>query len=235
VVVPAYNEERRLLTSLPKISGYLRAHFVRHEILVVDDGSTDATAAVVTAFAQDAPAVRLLQLPVNSGKGAAVRAGMLAAAGDLVWLSDADLSTPIEELDNVLRHLRAGVDVVIGSRDLPESQIQRHQNPLRETMGKLFNLIVRLLSGLPYHDTQCGFKCYRRAAARAIFHRARINGFAFDVETLVLARRLGCRTVEMPVRWVNCPQSKVRILRHPAEMVLELLTIRLNEARGRYQ
>ena len=235
MVVPAYNEEQRLTLSLPKISDYLRARFARYEIIVVDDGSTDATGTVVNMFAKDDPHISLAQLPVNSGKGAAVRAGMLAAAGDYVLFSDADLSTPIEELENVLRHLRAGADVVIGSRDLPESQIQRHQNPLREMMGKLFNLIVRLLSGLPYHDTQCGFKCYRRAAAQAIFHRTKINGFAFDVETLVLARLLDCRTVEMPVRWVNCPQSKVRILRHPAEMVLELLKIRINDARGRYR
>lgn len=233
--MPAYNEEARLPISLPVIHQYLGAHFQRFELIVVDDGSTDATASSVNMFARDLPHLRLLQLGKNSGKGAAVRAGMLVAAGVYVLFSDADLSTPIEEMENVLTHLRTGADVVIGSRDLPDSKIQRHQNLLRETMGKTFNLIVRRLSGLMFADTQCGFKCYRREAAQAIFRRTVINGFAFDVETLVIARTLGFRIVEMPVRWVNSPNSKVQILRHPAEMIVEVIQVRLNNARGVYR
>ena len=234
MIIPAFNEEARLSQSLPKVLDYCRRRFQRFEILVVDDGSGDGTARLVTDFARTAAEVALHQLPQNSGKGAAVRAGMLAAAGDYVLFSDADLSTPIEEMDNMLRHLQAGADVVIASRDLPESQIEQHQSFLRETMGKGFNLIVRRLSGLPYHDTQCGFKCYRRAAAREIFRRAHIHGYAFDVESLIIARQRGFRVVEMPVRWINSPISKVNILRHPWPMLVEVIRSGWSQWRGRY-
>jgi dolichyl-phosphate beta-glucosyltransferase len=229
VVVPAYNEEERLLVSLPKIAGYCRDRFAQFEIIVADDGSTDRTPAVA-----EAAGARVIRLARNTGKGAAVRAGMLAANGDWILFSDADLSTPIEEFDKMLPHLSGNTDVVIGSRDMPDSQIERHQNFLRESMGKTFNLCVRLLAGLPYHDTQCGFKCYRRAAAQAIFQRTQIDGFAFDVETLVIARRLGYRVVELPVRWINCPKSKVQLLKHPAQMLAALLVIRWRDLRRRY-
>jgi dolichyl-phosphate beta-glucosyltransferase len=230
IVIPAYNEETRLPLTLVKVHDYCRARFAGYEVLVVDDGSTDSTAALASSQPQE----RVLHLPHNSGKGAAVRAGMLAARGELLLFTDADLSTPIEEMDGFLRHLEQAADVVIASRDLPDSRIERHQNPVRETMGKGFNLMVRILAGLPYTDTQCGFKCYRRSAALEIFRRSTINGFAFDVETLIIARRLGYSIAEVPVRWVDCPRSKVQILRHPAQMLADLLRIRWREARGGY-
>jgi dolichyl-phosphate beta-glucosyltransferase len=230
VVIPAFNETGRLPASLRRIDAYCRGRFSRHEILVVDDGSTDGTAELVRLQ----PGVGLLRMPRNSGKGAAVRAGMLAAAGDIVLFTDADLSTPIEELEGALRCLADSAQVVIASRDLPDSRIERHQNAVRESMGKAFNLVVRTLAHLPYRDTQCGFKCYRAAAAREIYRRTRIDGFAFDVETLVIARRLGYVVVEMPVRWVDCPKSKVNIFRHPLEMIGELLRIRWNDLRRLY-
>jgi dolichyl-phosphate beta-glucosyltransferase len=229
IVVPAYNEQSCLSATLRTIADYAANRFHQFEIIVADDGSTDRTAEIAQAAG-----ARVIRLAHNTGKGAAVRAGMLAATGDFVLFSDADLSTPIEEFEKMLPHLTGEVDVVIGSRDLPDSQIERHQNILRETMGKIFNLFVRLLAGLPYHDTQCGFKCYRQAAAKVIFQRAQITGFAFDVETLVIARRQGLRVVELPVRWINCPNSKVRVLRHPVLMLGELLAIRWNDLRNRY-
>jgi dolichyl-phosphate beta-glucosyltransferase len=227
--VPAYNEQERLPLSLRKIGDYCRTRFDRFEIIVVDDGSTDQTAAVAESLG-----ARVIRLARNTGKGAAVRAGMLAAAGDYVLFSDADLSTPIEELEKMWPHLTGAADVVIGSRDLPDSKIERHQNFLRETMGKTFNLFVRVVAGLPYRDTQCGFKCYRRVAAQAIFQRTRIDGFAFDVETLVIARRQGQHVIELPVRWINAPDSKVQVLRHPAQMLAELFVIRWHDLRNRY-
>lgn len=196
----------------------------------MDDGSTDDTSAVAAAAG-----VRAIRLAPHTGKGAAVRAGMLAATGAIVLFTDADLSTPLEEIHPALALLHDGADVVIGSRNLPGSRVERHQHAIREVMGKTFNLFVRGLSGLPYPDTQCGFKCYRQAAAREIYRRAKTNGFAFDVETLIIARALGLHLRELPVRWINSPASKVQIWRHPLAMLLELVVIRRRLARGDYR
>jgi dolichyl-phosphate beta-glucosyltransferase len=234
VIVPAYNEERRLGDTLKRTHDYLRARFQRFEILVVNDGSTDRTGEVVDAFAKQAPEVELVQLRENSGKGCAVRTGMLAAEGDYVLFSDADLSTPIEEVEKALALMAKGYDVVIASRALPESDVQVHQNFLRETMGKTFNRVVRLFSRLPFPDTQCGFKCFTREAAQDVFSRALINGFAFDVEALVLARKLGYRMADFPVRWINSPDSRVRIFSSPLQMLWEVVKVRVNLIRGRY-
>jgi dolichyl-phosphate beta-glucosyltransferase len=234
LIIPAYNEETRLGETLRKVHAWMRDHFERFEITVVDDGSTDRTAEVVTNFSQHAPEVELLSLRQNSGKGYAVRAGMLSADGEFVIFTDADLSTPIEEVAKALDLMRQGWDVVIGSRALPESDVQVRQNFLRETMGKIFNRIVRLFSGLPFPDTQCGFKCFTQKAAKDIFSRAVINGFAFDVEALVLAKTLGYRVTDMPIRWVNSPASKVRIFSSPLQMLREVWRVRVNVARGQY-
>jgi len=226
VVIPAFNEETRLAKTLPVVLDYLRAQFERFELLVIDDGSTDQTAVIAETVG-----ARVLRLPVNTGKGAAVRAGMLAASGEIVLFSDADLSTPIAEIAQALVLHREGIDVVMGSRALPASDVQLHQNIIRESMGKMFNVFVRLLAELPFRDTQCGFKSFRRAAAQAVFERCRVNGFAFDVEALIIAQRLGYRLADMPVRWVNSPQSKVKILLHPLQMFIELVGIRWRNRR----
>ena len=234
VVIPAYNEELRIGDTLRRTYDWLRARFDRFEIVVVDDGSTDRTAGIVREFALRSPDVRLLQSPTNIGKGHAVRTGMLASTGDYALFSDADLSTPIEELEPALALLTRGHAVAIASRALPDSNVQVHQGVLRETMGKIFNGIVRRLCRLPFRDTQCGFKCYSRDAAKAIFLRARIDGFAFDVESLVIARRLGLSVADFPVRWINSPSSKVHMLRDPVQMIWEVVQVVRNERRGIY-
>ena len=228
VVVPAYNEARRIGSSLQRVWEYLEARCGAgdFEIIVVDDGSDDSTSTVVEEFAARAPEVTLIRLPRNRGKGAAVRAGMMAANGEAVLFSDADLSTPIEEAEKALQLLVEGNDVVIGSRALAGSRILVRQPRLRESLGRLFNLLLRAFLRIPFRDTQCGFKLFRREAAHAIFQRARIDGFAFDVEAILIAQQLGYVITEMPVRWLNDPESKVTLLRHPAQMLADLWRIR---------
>jgi dolichyl-phosphate beta-glucosyltransferase len=228
VVIPAYNEADRIGPSLQRVWDYLRSIYGAggFEMIVVDDGSHDSTIAVVEQFRMYAPELRLIRFSQNQGKGAAVRAGMMAATGEAVLFSDADLSAPIEEVEGALRLLADGGDVVIGSRASAGSQIMVRQHQLRESMGRLFNRLVRILLRIPFRDTQCGFKLFRREAVQAVFQRARIDGFAFDVEVILLAMQLGYTVCEMPVRWSNDPASRVTISRHPAQMLADLWRIR---------
>ncbi len=229
VVVPAYNEEKRIGFSLFRIKEYLQSRHLSAEIILVDDGSTDRTAEVSREIMEGYPDFRVITLPQNRGKGAAVRAGMLQARGELVLFTDADLSTPIEELEKFLPLIREGYDLVIGCRALPESIIKERQSWLRERLGKCFNLLVRLLVMRGFRDTQCGFKLFRKEAAREIFFRLETEGFAFDVEALLLARRLGFRVAQVPVVWINHPQSRVRLVRGSLSMFIDLLKIRKKE------
>ncbi len=228
VVMPAYNEATRIGPSLQRVWEYLRPRYGAggFEIIVVDDGSRDRTVAVVEQFRARAAQVRLIRFPQNRGKGAAVRAGMMAARGDAVLFSDADLSTPIEEVEEALRLLAEGGDVVIGSRALAGSRILVRQQRLRESMGRLFNRLIRALLPIPFQDTQCGFKLFRREAAHAVFQLAHIDGFAFDVEAILIATQLGYAVRKMPVRWINDPASRVTLLRHPAQMLADIWRIR---------
>jgi len=237
IVIPAYNEDQRLPSTLKTVLAYLRTgEWSFTEVVVVDDGSSDDTAAVAERFHGDDPSVRLLKNPGNRGKGYSVRHGMLEAKGDWVLFSDADLSAPIAELEKLLRVARErDASVVIGSRALDRSLIGVHQSVFREQAGRVFNLMMRLLTGLPFWDTQCGFKLFSAAAAREIFRRQRLDGFGFDVEALFIARKLGLRTVEAPVRWDHVEGTKVSMITDSLNMFLDLIRVRVNQVRGRYR
>ncbi len=232
VVIPAYNESERLPRSLGHLRQFFSAWAEPVEIVVVDDGSRDDT--VERAVAVGGDALRLLRNPTNRGKGYSVRRGMLAARGRRRLMTDADLSTPIEDLPRLWAQMDAGVPIVIGSRALPESRIEIHQPWYRENMGRLFNLFVRFLAAPELKDTQCGFKLFSAAAAAEIFGRARMDGFAFDVEAIFLAKKLGFRVSEVPVTWRNDAASRVGLFKG-FRAFPDLLQIRWNDWRGRYR
>ena len=235
IVVPAFNEEQRLPKSLESIAHYLKSRSLRAEVLVVDDGSTDATAKIVEASRSRLPGLRLISNDRNHGKGFTVRRGMLEARGEIALFTDADLSTPIEEVDRFLALLRDNAyDGAIGSRAVDRSLIEIHQPALRERAGIIFNRIVRWTTGLPFQDTQCGFKAFRRVKSRPIFERQRTEGFGFDPEILFLAQREGLCIAEVPVRWRHNPATKVNMFRDSLRMFLDLLAIRWNAFLGRY-
>jgi len=227
IIIPAFNEENRLPDTLREAHAWLTAHIGdTFEILLVDDGSSDATCDKVRELMGDMPELKLLRQPANRGKGAAVRRGMLQASGDIRLFMDADHSTHINEVEKVLPAIHAGADVVVASRQHPESDIPQRQSWLREHMGMVFNLLMRAMVGLNMQDTQCGFKAFTAKAAEAVFSRQKLDGFSFDVEILFLAHRQGLRTVEIPVRWVNEANSKVRMLLDPIRMFADLIRIR---------
>lgn len=229
VVIPAFNEAERLPRTLGRLADYLRAFGRSHEILVVDDGSSDATAERARAAG-----ATVLRNDKNRGKGHAVRRGMLEARGQRRLMTDADLSTPIEELKRFLETMDRGFDVVIGSRALPGANIEVHQPWFRENMGRLYNLFVRALAVPGLRDTQCGFKLWSAAAARDAFAPARLDGFSFDVEALFLARKRGYRIAEVPVTWRNDAATRVGLGTGSAAFP-DLLRIRLYDWMGRYE
>jgi glycosyltransferase involved in cell wall biosynthesis len=237
IVIPAYNEERRLLSTLRSVLAYLgTAPWQSWEILVVNDGSRDGTAAAAKQFCAANPAIRLLENPGNRGKGYSVRHGMLEAQGEWILFTDADLSAPIEELDRLAEAARrAEAAVAIGSRALNRSLIEVHQSFFRETAGRIFNLLMRTALGLPFADTQCGFKFFEREAAREVFRRQRLERWGFDAEVLFIARQLGYKSIEVPVRWSHSEGTKVSMFRDSVNMFLDLLRIRWNQLRGLYR
>jgi glycosyltransferase involved in cell wall biosynthesis len=232
IVVPAYNEARRIRDTLEKLCRFKESKPYAVELIVVDDGSRDQTVEIVSEF----PGVRVVRNDRNHGKGFTVRHGVLEARGELVLFTDADLSTPIEEVDKLLSALQSsGADAAVGSRALERELIGIHQPWLREMGGRFFNLLVRAFAGLRLHDTQCGFKLFRRSSTRGAFERMGVEGFGFDPELLFLIERGGGRVVEVPVRWNNNPATKVRFLRDATGMVLDLMAIRWRSFRGKYQ
>jgi len=232
VVIPAYNEEARLGDTLERIIAYLRGQGWSFEIIVVDDGSQDRTLEVARAKLVDVPHQVVRNEP-NRGKGYSVRRGMLLARGKYVLFSDADLSTPIEEVEKLLTALEEGAEVAIGSRGLAESRIEIHQPWLREHLGKLFNLFIRLFVLGGIRDTQCGFKCFRREVVGPIFQRQTVERWGFDVELLLLARKLGYRIAEVPVRWINSPDTRIRAGRDGLVMVWDALRAKRRHRRLR--
>jgi glycosyltransferase involved in cell wall biosynthesis len=235
IILPAYNESERLSSSIPKVLEYVHSSGLQAEIIVVNDGSTDDTAEVVRGFSADNPMVVLLENPGNRGKGYTVRHGMLHAKGSVALFSDADLSSPITEADKLFAALAEGADVAIGSRWL-KRELQTERQPLhRQLYGRLFNLGLKLVLGLDYRDTQCGFKAFKRQALQIIFPRQHIERWGFDPELLFLARKFNLKTTEVPVEWAHDHRSKVNPLRDGLQMGVEVLKIRWNDLMGRYQ
>lgn len=237
VIIPAYNEERRLGRALDRIREYFSSSWPgldRLEIIVVDDGSTDGTPSLVESRAGEMPYLRLVSNGANRGKGFSVRHGMLEARGRIALFTDADLSAPIEEFSKLLAAIDAGNDVAIGSRAIDRSLIFVHQSRLRELAGIIFNGFVRLFTGLPFLDTQCGFKAFVTERCRIVFEQQRIERFGFDPEVLFLAKRHGLRAAEIPVRWAHDPATKVYVVRDSVIMFADLIYIRWNWVLGRY-
>ncbi len=236
IIIPAFNEESRLPVTIEALKTYLATQqFAFLEVVVVDDGSRDGTAALVERVAAEWPVVRLLRNPGNRGKGFSVRHGMLDAKGEWVLFSDADLSAPIGEVEKLLQCVeKTGADIAIGSRALDRSLVSKHQGAMREISGRFFNLVMRVVAGLPFHDTQCGFKLFRRGAAQDVFSRLQIDGFGFDVEALFIARKRGFKSIEVPVRWANVEGTKVSLF-NGLTAFADLGRIRWNAIRGLYR
>jgi glycosyltransferase involved in cell wall biosynthesis len=234
-ILPAYNESERLSESIPKVLEYVRERGFAAEIIVVNDGSTDATADVVRRFAAANPMIVLLENPGNRGKGYSVRNGMLHARGEVALFTDADLSSPITEADKLFGALSAGADVAIGSRWL-QRELQTERQPLmRQLYGRLFNLGLRVVLGLRYKDTQCGFKAFSRRAIDTVFTRQRIERWGFDPELLFLADKFTLKTLEIAVQWAHDHRSKLHPVRDGLRMGIEMLNIRWNAILGRYR
>lgn len=226
VVIPAYNEEKRIAATLEALAVGIPSRFYPYEVIVVNDGSGDRTAAEVTRLQQEMPNLSLINLEQNCGKGRAVAVGMLAAQGEYLLFMDADLSTPLTEVPGMMHWLESGWDLAIGSRALPQSVIEVHQPLFREWMGKIFNRLVRWLVIPGVLDTQCGFKGFRREAAEIIFSHLATARFGFDVEVLLWARHWGFTVKEVPIRWRNAPYSRVSPLGDSWEMFWTLVRLK---------
>jgi dolichyl-phosphate beta-glucosyltransferase len=237
IIIPAYNEGKRLDRGLARIREYFETRpggLGAIEILIVDDGSTDDTALIAEKWAREQPSLRLISNGENRGKGYSVRRGMLEARGRVAIFTDADLSSPIEESEKLLAAIREGNDIAIGSRAMDRSLIFGHQSRLREIAGMIFNAWVRIFTGLPFQDTQCGFKAFVREPSLVVFEQQRIERFGFDPEILFLARRNSLRTAEVPVRWAHDPGTKVHMIRDSLQMFGDLIHIRWQWLTGRY-
>jgi len=240
IVIPAYNEEKRIGQSLDEILRFLNQNNYGAEVIVVDDGSRDRTGKIVSdhidLYKQAGQQLRLLTNDPNRGKGYSVRRGVSSARGDIILFTDADLSSPITEAPRLIAPIGEGrADVTFGSRALDRSLIEVRQSLVRDFGGRVFNLFMRAITGLPFKDTQCGFKAFRRDVALPVFQRQSIERFGFDPEVLYIARKRGLRLLEVPVKWSHSDDSKVSYIHDSVEMFLDLLRIRLNDLRGRYK
>jgi len=227
VVVPVFNEKKRIKKTLNRLVGYLERHSFAYEVIVMDDGSTDGTHEILNSYPAKPPKLIVIRSAHNHGKGYAVRKGILEASGRIIFFTDADLSTPVREIGKFMELMnKNSIPILIGSRSLPGSKLKIRQPCYRQNMGRIFNLFVKLSTPLRYEDTQCGFKAFRRHAAEKIFSHAKLNGFTFDVEALLLARKYGFETEEIPVTWVNSRRSQVRPFSDSLNMFRALINIR---------
>ena len=234
IVIPAYNESSRIEHTLERVLSCVSAQNWDAEVLVVDDGSKDDTAAIVERWMGVHPRLSLVKNPGNRGKGYSVRNGLLQAAGDVVMFTDADLSAPMEEAELLLKALADGADVAIGSRWMDRTRQTIHQPLYRQVFGRCFNWITRTVMGLPFKDTQCGFKAFKRPAAQVIFRLQRIERWGFDPEILFIARKLKYAVREVPVTWGHDERSRMSYLKDGMKMLEEMAVIRVNSLAGRY-
>jgi dolichyl-phosphate beta-glucosyltransferase len=234
IILPAYNESARIAGTLNRILAHAAQCGWKVEVIVVNDGSADETAAIVRKCAAEHPMLRLLENPGNRGKGYSVRNGMLRARGDILLFSDADLSSPIEEADKLFAAIAQGADIAIGSRWLDRRLQIRRQPLVRRLLGRIFNLALRLILGLNFKDTQCGFKAFTRRSAQAIFPLQRIERWGFDPELLYLAKKLGFAVREVPVAWSHREGTRIHPLRDGMRMFGELLRVRWYALKGNY-
>jgi len=235
VVIPGFNEEKRLPLTIERMINFNASYGYSLEVMIVDDGSTDSTAALSMKYANNHNFIKYLRAGnENKGKGFAVKTGVMAASGDYILICDADMSTPIEEVDKLIKWIDEGFDLVIGSRALNGSEIKVAQPWYRTYMGKIFNRIVRSLVIDGIKDTQCGFKLIKKDVAKQLFNKISLYGFSFDVELLFIAKKVGFKIKEVPIVWENDPESKVRMFADSLVMVFDLIKIRINELRGCY-
>ena len=234
IVIPAFNESERIGATLQRAVTHSRRCGWNAEVIVVNDGSSDNTAEIVRGIAAIYPEVRLLENPGNRGKGFSVRNGMLRARGDVLLFSDADFSSPVEEAGKLFAAIAEGADIAIGSRWL-QTKLQIRRQPLhRQVFGRMFNLALRLVLGLQFKDTQCGFKAFSRRAAQTIFPLQNIERWGFDPELLYLARKFDFRVVEIPVAWAHRDGTRIDPIRDGLRMVAEMFKIRWNSFSGKY-
>ena len=234
IVIPAYNEEARIERALDRVLSCVSDRGWDAEVLVVNDGGTDGTAAIVKHWTERYPRLHLIENEGNRGKGYSVRNGLLQAAGEIVMFTDADLSAPIEEAERLFQAIQNGADVAIGSRWLDKQKQTIHQPLYRRFFGRCYNWLTRKVMGLPYKDTQCGFKAFRRSAAQCIFRLQTIERWGFDPEILFIAQKLGYKVAEVPVTWGHDERSRISYLRDGSQMLKEMVEIRSNSLRGRY-
>jgi len=234
IVIPAFNESARIPATLEAVVRCIRARGWKAEVIVVNDGSTDATADVVRQFARNAPEVRLMENPCNRGKGYSVRAGMLEARGEIALFTDSDLSAPIEEAERLFAAIAEGADIAIGSRWLQRERQTQRQPLYRQFFGRCFNAVTRTVMGMRFADTQCGFKAFTRAAAQTVFQLQTIERWGFDPEILFIALKRGYWIIEVPVSWANDERSRMSYLKDGMKMLEDLAIVRLNALRGRY-
>jgi glycosyltransferase involved in cell wall biosynthesis len=234
IVIPAYNESARIERTVERVLSCVEAQGWDAEVLVVDDGSTDQTADIVQHWMERYPRLHLIKNDGNRGKGYSVRNGLLQASGEIVMFTDADLSAPMEEAERLFAAIEQGADVAIGSRWLEKARQTIHQPLYRRFFGRCFNWVTRTVMGLPFKDTQCGFKAFRRSAAQVIFRLQRIERWGFDPEILFIARKLGYDIREVPVTWGHDERSRMSYLKDGMKMLEEMAVIRGNSIAGRY-